>query len=235
MPLIVRDVVGSWSVPDTWKRHLGSGSNTEHARVRRRKYLSDVSEDFQLVQQLVAGDVAAWGQFVERFQRLVLSRIHVSARERGLELDAATAEDVCAEVFLQLVARDFASLRLYAGRSKLSTWLSVVTRRICLRWLNQQHREKRQDTEDRLGQVVYDPARSSDPLASLIRGETQARLKKGLDKLSEQQQAIIRLFYMDGCSYKEISAQLGIPVNSIGPTLQRIQQRLRNYLQQGDA
>jgi RNA polymerase sigma-70 factor (ECF subfamily) len=43
------------------------------------------------------------------------------------------------------------------------------------------------------------------------------------------------MYYLEGRSYEEISGQLGIPVNSIGPLLSRARQRLRNKLQEKPA
>jgi DNA-directed RNA polymerase specialized sigma24 family protein len=39
-----------------------------------------------------------------------------------------------------------------------------------------------------------------------------------------------RLFYIDGCSYREISQKLDMPMNSVGPTLNRIHAKLRAAL-----
>lgn len=38
---------------------------------------------------------------------------------------------------------------------------------------------------------------------------------------------VIRQFHLEGKSYREISASLGIPENSIGPTLSRALDRMR--------
>jgi RNA polymerase sigma factor (sigma-70 family) len=73
-------------------------------------------------------------------------------------------------------------------------------------------------------------SRLADPLAALIGGEDRSRLAAGLDQLGERHRQIARLFYLDGCTYREISQQLDMPVNSIGPTLARIQERLRAAL-----
>ena len=41
----------------------------------------------------------------------------------------------------------------------------------------------------------------------------------------------VTLLYFDGCSYREVASRLQMPMNSIGPTLARIQKRLRAALQ----
>ena len=40
---------------------------------------------------------------------------------------------------------------------------------------------------------------------------------------------IVRQYHLEGRSYREISAGLGVPENSIGPTLSRARARLRGH------
>ena len=77
--------------------------------------------DLALVQRLAGGDAAAWREFVERYQRLILTRVLVAAREANQPLAVADAEDQTAEVFAALVAGGFAMLRRFEGRSLHST------------------------------------------------------------------------------------------------------------------
>jgi len=41
----------------------------------------------------------------------------------------------------------------------------------------------------------------------------------------------LRMFFMEGLSYAQISRDLGISINSVGPKLQRAQQRLRRLME----
>jgi RNA polymerase sigma-70 factor (ECF subfamily) len=38
---------------------------------------------------------------------------------------------------------------------------------------------------------------------------------------------VVRLYYLEGRSYEEISTELNVPVNSIGPILSRAREKLR--------
>ena len=193
--------------------------------------MDSTTEEMQLIRQLVSGDAPAWRAFVESYQRLIYTRVLVVVREYRRVTDAPAVEDLCAEVFAQLVSRDYAMLRRFEGRSRLSTWLCVVVRRICTRRLLGEKRDVAQRAQSDEVVLANIRAPATDPLRELIRLETQERLHSGLRQLNEKQRAIVQLFYMDGCSYREISEQLGVPINSIGPTLQRVQQRLRDVLQ----
>jgi len=192
-------------------------------------------DDYRLVQRLAAGDAQAWHEFVERFGRLVLSRVVVVAREVGHALPTPDAEDLCADVFSRLVAGEFAVLRRFEGRSALSTWLCVVTRRIVLRRIAAARREPSRGAGSTSPPIESLPGpQDQEPLARLIGGEDHDLLAAGLAGLGERHRQLACLFYLDGCSYREISEQLNIPLNSIGPTLNRIQQKLRLAMKEED-
>ena len=50
-----------------------------------------------------------------------------------------------------------------------------------------------------------------------------------LDNLNSSEAEIVRLHHLDGLSYREISSRLGIPENSIGPTLSRAREKMRRH------
>jgi RNA polymerase sigma-70 factor (ECF subfamily) len=129
---------------------------------------------------------------------------------------------VAAEILLQIVADDYAALRQFRGQSSLATYLTVIARRICVQDLTRRASVREvQVRED--GQVVEteEPARAQ---AGLERLE---EVQKLLSKLPAREREVVRLCYLEGRSYEEISTQLHIPVNSIGPILSRAKKRLR--------
>jgi RNA polymerase sigma-70 factor, ECF subfamily len=184
-------------------------------------------EDYQFARRLVTGDAAAWRTLVERFGRLVLARVLAASRELNRPMSQSDAEDLCAEVFSGLVADNYAALRRFEGRSTLSTWLCVVTRRMVLRRLVSAGREPSQPAAHPPPLESLVGPTADGPLAGLIGAEDRALLAAGIQQLGERHRRIARLFYVEGRSYREISQQLNMPVNSIGPTLARIHEKLR--------
>lgn len=195
---------------------------------------SDARDDLALVRRLVAGDGSAWRALVSGYQRLVLARVMATAREVNQGLGSADAEDLCAEVFSQLVRDEFAALKRFEGRSSLATWLCVVTRRIVLRRLVAARREPARPTAQvPMLEALPSPA-SEEPLSVMVGDEDRRRLALEIAKLSGRHQELARLFYIEGRSYREISQQLGISMNSIGPTLGRIHEKLRAAMGERD-
>jgi RNA polymerase sigma-70 factor, ECF subfamily len=190
-------------------------------------------EDLALVERLVASDSAAWQTLIQRFQRLVFARVLATARELNRPLNPSDAEDLCAEVFSRLIADEYAALRRFEGRSTLSTWLAVVTRRIVLRRISTLAREPSHPTARPPLETLPAPP-NEEPLASMIGDEERAQLAAGMAQLGERHRQLARLFYFEKRSYREISQELDMPMNSVGPTLARIHQKLREAMKQGE-
>lgn len=191
--------------------------------------------DLRLVERLVVRDPGAWVDFIERFQRLVLARVRICGSEMNRPLNDAEAEDLCAEVFSQLITDRYAALRRFEGRSTLSTWLCVVVRRIARRRLSALRRDPCKTNPDASAVDALASPLEEDPLRRLIDREEGCLLTAGLKQLDQRQRQLIQLLYFDGCSYREASERLSMPMNSIGPTLQRIQQKLRAALKADDS
>jgi RNA polymerase sigma-70 factor (ECF subfamily) len=58
--------------------------------------------------------------------------------------------------------------------------------------------------------------------------ENRDEVERLLAGLPSQEAEIVRRFHLHGSTYREISRELGVPENTIGPTLSRARQRLRD-------
>jgi RNA polymerase sigma-70 factor (ECF subfamily) len=187
--------------------------------------------DLQLVQRLISREAGAWSEFVTEYQALVFSRVLHVVREWRRRLDRADIEDMVAEVFSQLVANNFASLRGFQGRSSLSTWLTVITRRICWQALSRRETERPASQQGSDFDMQTVAVTRDDVLGRLIRSEDESRLVAAMEHLNERHRELLRLFYVEELSYQEIGTRMQMPMNSIGPTLQRAQQKLKELME----
>jgi RNA polymerase sigma-70 factor (ECF subfamily) len=181
--------------------------------------------DYQLVQRLIVGDGAAWRAFVERFGRLVLSRVLATAREMTQSLTGQDAEDLCADVFSQLVARGY----WRSPGSRAEHALDMAVRRDaadCRAAIGQAARYGRRQRSVAWRRSVPVRPRKSADADNWRRGRALLKAALGAERAAAQW----RLFYIDGCSYREISQKLDMPMNSVGPTLNRIHAKLRAAL-----
>ncbi|MGB1708252.1 MAG: RNA polymerase sigma factor [Rubripirellula sp.] len=182
-----------------------------------------VQRDLVLASRMVARENTAWVEFVTRFDSLVFSRIQATWREAGLGfLSPEVAAEISSEVFTGLLNNDMKSLKGYSGRSRLSTWLSVVVRRTTLRYLGairRQHSERELDEQ-------ADPRQEQRELQACSEDRLDT-LRVARKKLSQEDQQVLNLFYEKDYSYQQIAGELNISVNAIGPKLDRARRRLR--------
>ncbi len=189
------------------------------------------SEERELVQRLLDRDKRAWHDFVCQYQDLVYWRVTHAAKQLRGDVDRTLIEDICAEVFASLLANDLASLRRFEGRSSLATWLAVIARRVCLKYLQRQPAELVCDpntfAENSHRRTRHD---SLDVLDSLIEAEDRQRLADSIERLQQSDRQILKMYYDQRLSYSEISRRMGISINTVGPKLHRAQTRLRRML-----
>ncbi|MFO0848114.1 MAG: sigma-70 family RNA polymerase sigma factor [Gemmataceae bacterium] len=183
--------------------------------------------DRDLLQALLAKQPAAWNDFVDRFLSLVYHAIHYTAHLRSAKLFPEDVEDIAAEVLVEIVKDDYKLLRQFRGQAALSTYLTVIARRICVHELN-----RRQAVREaiRKGEVKAPEVEADDPVA--LKGmERLEEVERLLRKLRGTDREIVRLFYLEGRTYEEISTELDLPVNTIGAKLSRARAKLREFTQ----
>lgn len=178
--------------------------------------------DRKLLQRCLARKPRAWEEFVDRFLGLVVHVVNHTATVRSIRLGPQDLEDLVAEVFLTLVNDDMAILRRFRGESCLSAYLTVVARRIVVRELLQ--RKVTASLTDFLdaSHAAYD--RGPSPEERITNRDEVQRM---LERLEEPEAAVVRMYHLEGKSYHEISLKVGMPENSVGPTLSRARAKLR--------
>lgn len=185
--------------------------------------------DRKLLSRCLAGEPAGWKDFIDRFNNLFLHVIRHTAEVRSVPISNADVEDFCADVFLQIVDRDAAVLRQFRGKSSLSTYLAVVTRRIVVREMARRRKLEGKAGENGGPRGLPDgfvPPLAGNPGPQQI--DDSDELQKLLSELPPGEAEIVRLFHLEGKTYQEISDSLGIKENSIGPTLHRAREQLRS-------
>jgi RNA polymerase sigma-70 factor (ECF subfamily) len=140
---------------------------------------------------------------------------------RSAPLTSEGVEDIAQEVLLQVVANDYAVLKQFRGKSSLATYLTVIARRICVHQL-----AKIAPAHKPLPAEMKKSDEEEHPRAR-IGLERQEEVLKLLRRLPSREREVVRLFYLEGRSYEEISAALNMPVNTIGPVLSRAKKRLK--------
>ncbi len=181
--------------------------------------------DRRLLKQCLARVPGAWEDFVDRFIGLIVHVIRHAAHARSVPLTPDDVDDLCSEVFVALLRDDFAVLRAFRGNCALSTYLTVVARRVVVKEITRRRKA------EAMGHVMAHQAAlemAADAHPEEDRLERADEVRKLLERLPPHDARVVRMFYLDGLSYQRISAELGIPENSIGPILSRARELLKS-------
>lgn len=183
--------------------------------------LSDIDRD--LLQRCLARGPQAWEDFVDRFLGLVIHVVNHTAQSRSIRLSPQDREDLAAEVFLAIVQDDFGIMRRFRGESSLATYLTVISRRVVVRELL-----KRKNSTTSLAEVAdrAQPKATHRP-APEERISNRDEVERLLGALQGAEADVIRMYHLEGKSYQEISSSMGMPENSVGPTLSRARAKMR--------
>ena len=180
--------------------------------------------DRNLLRRCLAEEPGAWKDFVDRFIGLFVHVVNHTGHARSVRMTPEDVDDLCAEVFLVLLADDYAVLRRFRGESSLATYLTIVARRVVV------HEIARRKMAEALGHVSVlhpDLRQSQSPSRELQRIDNQEEVQRMLRDLPQTDAEVVKQFHLEGKSYREISSRLGIPENSIGPTLTRARMKLQ--------
>ena len=171
-----------------------------------------------LVTRAGKGDKQAWDALVERYAPLIWS---ICRRHR---LGQADADDVGQSVWLRLLDQ----LDRVREPAALPGWLSTTTRRECLRVLSAAQGPHATIYALDVESLPDQQAGTADQ--ELLAAERHAALRAAFTQLPPNGQQLLALLTADPPTpYADISAQLGIPVGSIGPTRSRYLDKIRRH------
>ncbi len=175
--------------------------------------------DRVLLQRCIAREVRSWENFVDRFLGLVLHVVNHAAQSRSVRLSDQDREDLVADVFLAIIRDDFSVLKHFRGKSSLATYLTVVARRVVVRELMKRNSMATLDPPavDSLPETRDFEQRITD----------REEVERLLSRLNTSEAQVVRMYHLEGKSYREISSHVGMPENSIGPTLSRARTKMR--------
>lgn len=179
-----------------------------------------IETDRRLLDRCLNREPGGWEEFVDRFISVFVHVIRHTGHAHSWDLTSADVEDLCSEVFVTLLKNDMAVLRHFKGRCSLATYLAVVARRIVVKASTQRRKSAA------MGHVRASASALHPGGESIAMNAEEVRTL--LDRLSPPEAAVVRMFHLEGKTYQEISAALGIAENSIGPTLHRARDKMRS-------
>ena len=157
----------------------------------------------ELISRMVQGDQAALSLLYDRYARVMYS---LSFKMLG---SVEEAEEVVLDVFAKAWRT---AARYDANRSRVDSWLFLMTRSRSLDRLRQRQRQAK------VVEAATNTAQVSSfdmPDDALLIAERRSVVTKALAELSEEQRVVIELAYYKGLSQSEIAKQTGLALGTV--------------------
>lgn len=176
-----------------------------------------VTEEVELVKASVNGDKNAFGEIVNRYQKMVARTV------KGMLGDSVFAEDIGQEVFINL----YYSLSEFRGEAKLSTYIQKIAVNLTL---NEIKRRKRffslfsQKANNEMHEIEIADNNTEE------RKEAVEIVNKALMAMDPKFRIIVTMRMLQGYSTKETAEILDLPIGTVLSRMSRAQEQLRNIL-----
>lgn len=181
-------------------------------------------QETAVIQSVLDGDVNAFETLVKEYEKNVYN---LALRMTGNSEDAA---DMSQEAFIKA----YNSLSSFRGDSKFSVWLYRIVSNVCLDYLRSRTRKPTVSlsTENDDGEEVeLDIAdESQSPELLLDRSLTRDAVRRGLAALPPDHREILLLREIQGLSYEEIAAALGLEAGTVKSRIFRARKKLCSFL-----
>jgi RNA polymerase sigma-70 factor (ECF subfamily) len=175
-------------------------------------------EEQKLVEASLSGDKSAFGEIVNRYQKMVARTV------KGMLGDTVYAEDIGQEVFINL----YHSLSGFRGEAKLSTYIQKIAVNLTL---NEIKRRKRFfSTFSQAGNHEMHEFEVADSHAE-EREDAREVVSKALQKMEPKFRIILTMRMLQGYSTKETAEILDLPLGTVLSRLSRAQEQIKKILE----
>ncbi len=191
---------------------------------------SDAERD--LVRRCSRGDPEAWRFMIRQYGALVAHAARTTLQRVLKSVDGNQVDEAAQSVWAALCEDGCRRLKSFAGQSALSTWLTVLSTRRTLDFIRTEMRKgslkhvKLESEDADLMQELKDPAAASDEITR----EDFDQLHGALERLPAEDRLILKLYYLDGLSYRTIASTLRVAPNTVSSYLFRAREKLKALL-----
>ncbi len=177
----------------------------------------NASEENDLVRASLDGDQKAFGEIVNRYQKMVARTI------KGMLGDSVFAEDIGQEVFINL----YHSLNEFRGEAKLSTYIQKIAINLTLNEIKRRKRFFSMFSQKANNEMYEFEIADHDGEG---KREASEIVNKALLAMEPKFRAILTMRMLQGYSTKETAEILNLPIGTVLSRLSRAQDQIRNIL-----
>jgi RNA polymerase sigma-70 factor, ECF subfamily len=166
-----------------------------------------LTQETQVIQNILNGQVDEFNILFERYQKHIFGYAL-----RSLNFHMEDAMDVTAETFYKA----YANLNKFNPQYKFSSWLYSIAHNLVINVFR--HRTRT---------ISLDMEKLNIPVSPIERKIFQMDVEKVLNQLNEEERSILKLFYKEEKSIKEIADTLKIKTGAAKVRLHRAKQKAK--------
>ena len=178
------------------------------------------NSEADLIQRCLKGDATAWDTLV----RVYWKRVFNIAYKFVAQFDEA--EDLTQEIFVKL----FRALPTFDRRASFETWLTRVSRNLCIDRYRRRRREEERFTHEVDPDTIQLDELVSRPEATLEQRDEIAMVRRALAKLPATYREPVALRDIHDLSYEAIAQRLQLPEGTVKSRIARGRKELARHL-----
>ena len=140
------------------------------------------------------------------------------------------AEELCNDTFIKAME----NISYYdESKGKMITWLCRIAYRLTINNVRTDHRRmfgNVDDYQNEDGNTYIEPTDNRDASENVQNMELSEQIENAMSRLTKNQQRVVRLRFIDQCTYEEIAEILEIPVNRVGVIINRARAKMEELL-----
>ncbi len=175
--------------------------------------IMSMMDEEKCISQIIKGDTEQYRTLVERYQTGLIIHCEnlVNNRQEG--------EDIAQETFLKA----YKNLRNFSNdKARFSTWLYRIATNLCIDYLRKNKRRVYIENVEEYVESIQPEGLEQDEIAAI---------RQAVNTLEPPQYAeIIKAYFWQGKSYKEIAKEHDTSVNTVGTWISRAKAQLREKL-----
>ena len=173
--------------------------------------------DKELYKKYLNGDNKAFEQLVIKYKNQIIFFIS------GYTKDISIAEDISQDVFVYILLNK----EQYDFKYSFKTYLYMIAKCRAINYIKKEKKIIKIDYENlyiednNLEEIVY-------------KNEENQKIRKVINKLKPDYQAVIYLVFLEGLKYKEVAKIMNKNIGQIKVMLYRAKRKLKEYLEKED-
>ena len=164
-----------------------------------------------LIQRCLQGDQHAWDLIVRQYRRKVFNVAYKFVGKHD------EAEDLTQDIFLKI----FKSLETFDRRANFQTWLSSVSRNLCIDHYRSVRKEREMVDRGVDASELSPVSTEVGPVAALEQRDRVDLLREALAALPESLRTAVLLRDIQELSYQEIADRLRLPEGTVKSRINR--------------